>query len=95
MKKSNTLLTANLKEPKIVKIISKRDNKSISIKGHTLVSSLSSLSYKKSRYDSDDRILVGYTDGQIHMHHMKNDTFYSTYVFETIGSMPVSFYACG
>lgn len=69
--------------------------KSISVKGHTLVSSLSSISYRKSRYESDERILVGYSDGQIHMHNTRNDTFYSTYVFETVGSMPVSFCACG
>jgi hypothetical protein len=40
----------------------------LSIKGHTLVTSLTSISYRKSRFESDERILVGYADGQIHMH---------------------------
>ena len=69
--------------------------KYVSIKGHTLVSCLSSISYYKSRHDSDNRILVGYVDGQVHVQYFKNDYFHSTQVFTSYCSLPVTFVPCG
>lgn len=93
--KTSSLLAANLQEPKQITIIKDRIVKYISIKGHTLVSSLSSISNYKSRYESDTRILIGYVDGQIHVQYLKNDYYHSTQIFSNYCSMPVTFVPCG
>lgn len=51
-----------------MKLLNRDGVSNFSIKGHTLVTSITSISSKKGMYGRDERIVVGYVDGQIHMH---------------------------
>lgn len=93
--KLSILVTANLMEPREVRLLSPYEQKTISIKGHTLVTSICCIAQKRITKTSDLKVLVGYADGQIHMHSTQNEFLHSTYMFDFYGSAPVSLLSCG
>jgi hypothetical protein len=72
--RTHALVCANLQHPQVVTLFSHEPTRTISIRGHTLVSSICAIaacSNKEARRLADpnkDHLLVAYVDGTLHMH---------------------------